>query len=84
MSAKLLPLLEKIVLFVEVTQAQREHHLQPHANLRADSMFSDADMTEIHQDWMKEFKSWMHTETQETYENSSAAFGGQLPSEHIK
>ena len=37
-SAKTQPLLEKIAVFLEVTQAQREHHLQRHKNLHADSI----------------------------------------------
>ena len=84
-STKTLQLLEKMVLLVEVIQAQREHDLQRHEKPHAVSIFSDADMTETHQDWMQDYNSWMHTETQNIYtKHRSAPFGGQLPSEHME
>ena len=67
-TAEPLPALQKLETFLQVTQQQRDRHLQRHQELDKYSVFTEDHMLEIFRTWRDDWRSWMNPETQHEYE----------------
>ena len=59
--ASLAPL-EKLEAFLTIVEEQRAQHLERHRQISANIIFSETDMKEIHNTWMKD-GNWMNRKT---------------------
>jgi hypothetical protein len=59
--------LEKLEMYLQVIQGQREKHLRRHPDLAPDAVFNSWDMQEIYNTWMEDHTSWMNAKNIEVY-----------------
>ena len=58
---------EKLEEFLRVVEVQRANHLRRMPGLRADAIFTELHMKDIHNEWMSHHNSWMNAATTQKY-----------------
>ena len=61
--------LDKLEMYLQVIQDQREKHLRRCPALAPDAVFEKWDMEEIYKTWMEDYTSWMNAKNIKDYED---------------
>ena len=61
--------LDKLEMYLQVIQDQREKHLRRCPDLAPDAVFEKWDMEEIYKSWMEDYTSWMNAKNIKDYED---------------